>query len=118
MTETEWFAQAERDMDQIADVVRAYHPVNRQVATRPGDQVTAHGAERACQEARDHVRRNFEGDPVAQFKEAIQERNFPFAFSILNGTWFGVPESTSCWQIPGYRELVDLLEDPPEGEAG
>lgn len=30
--------------------------------------------------------------------------------------WFGVPESTSCWSIPGFGQAVDLLDDPPEDQ--
>jgi len=38
------------------------------------------------------------------------------AMKLLNDAWFGVPESTDCWQIYGFKEAVDLLDDPPEEE--
>lgn len=33
--------------------------------------------------------------------------------------WWGVlvAESTSCWEIPGFGVLCDLLDDPPEREG-
>lgn len=34
----------------------------------------------------------------------------------MSETWFGVPESTLCWQIQGFKEACDLLDDPPETE--
>ena len=34
--------------------------------------------------------------------------------SLLNSAWFGVPESTQCWKLEGFKEAIDLLEDPPD----
>jgi hypothetical protein len=35
--------------------------------------------------------------------------------SLMNDTWFGVPESRSYIdKLSGYWEMVGLLEDPPE----
>lgn len=114
MTEREWLDTATAHRAALAALLRAYHPANIS-ARNPPMKITAVAAERACENVREDIRRNHEGDPVAQFDEAIKGGDVNTAMRLLDQAWFGVPESTSCWNIEGFKEAVDLLDDPPEG---
>lgn len=118
MTEQEWWGMATANESDLVDLIREFHPVNRQPGRRPQDWITAPTAEAACVQVRKDIRKNFEGDPVAQFHTAIEARNMAAVTSILNGAWFGVPESRECWRIPGFKVLVNLLDDPPDADMG
>jgi hypothetical protein len=120
VTENEWIAYAMEHRSSLTTLLRRYHPVQRDLRTRPQEfvsgllPITAPAAEAACENVRESIRQNFEGDPVALFEEALQQRAVGTILGLLNQTWFGVPESTSCWQIPGFPEAVKLMDDPPE----
>lgn len=116
MTEQEWLDEARSNAPQLRDLLREFHPANRQPGRRPTDFITAPGAEAACTQVRKSIRENHEGDPVNQFDEALADNDLHTVWKLLNQAWFGVPESTTCWQIPGFREAVGLLEDLPETE--
>jgi hypothetical protein len=133
MTEIEWLLQAREHADDLAYLIEHYHPVNRVRMDRrfPGTifgdpvrippperlPITAASTERACETIREDIRKNFEGDPVAEFRRALDAGDVGRVNTLLNDAWFGVPESTSCWQIRGFRAAVTLLEDLPEAEG-
>lgn len=113
-----WIAEAKKHQDILADLIRNYHP--RSVAGRREPMsITAPGPEAACDVVRAKIRA--EGvdlpDPVHIFSAAVDGGDHSAAYSIVSQTWFGVPESTSAWSIPGFAEAVDLLDDPPETDA-
>jgi len=79
--------------------------------------ITAYNAEAACQNVRDMIRSNESMDRDSMLKKietAFSTSDVDELMSLLSSTWFGVPESTCCWSIPGFKEAVDLMEDPPE----
>lgn len=125
MTIPEYLTYARAHALLLRSLLREYHPVNRQPETMrptrgPGRQdpnyITAWAPERACVEARKRIRSNFEGDPILLFNEALLDGDWRKIHKLLNDAWFGVPESTSCWSIPGFSEAVHLMDDPPEEE--
>jgi hypothetical protein len=102
---------------RLRELLAEYHPVNQQRARPyPVGPITAPGAEAACEVVRGDIAKNFEGDPVIEFDDALERGDEIKIAKLLNDAWFGVPETTSCWRIPGFREAVDLLEDPPDDE--
>lgn len=114
MTDNEWLDDVTRHQDRIKTLIRSYHPVNRQPGPRKGvDHITAPNTEAACVNVRKSIRDNYDGDPIAHFDRALADRNISALSIIMNQTWFGVPESTSCWKLEGFSEMVALLEDPP-----
>ena len=98
-----------KNQEDLKYIISNYHPVN--LTGRVGMKITALNAEAACNVVRTNIRKNFEGHPVTQFEEAIKERDTNKIYKLLSDTWFGVPESTDCWSIRGFRELVNLLDD-------
>jgi hypothetical protein len=76
--------------------------------------ITAPNAELACSAIHQEIQEGFPENPQARFDAALSRKDIPAVYDVLSEVWFGVPESTSCWSIPGFSLLVSLLEDPPE----
>lgn len=113
MTTVEWIDKAKQNQGALISLLRNYHPA------MPGEKeemrISAPAAEAACEVVRAEIREKG-GNPIAQFEAALIAGDSATVGSLLDEAWFGVPESRSCWSIPGFREAVDLLDDPPEDE--
>ncbi len=114
MTSTEWIEQAKRDKDALVRLVAAYHPAAR--GEKRELAITAHRTEQACASIRAEIEHGFDGNPTEQLQEAIERGSIEDVNRILNDAWFGVPESTDCWFVEGFREAVRLIEDLPEDQ--
>lgn len=112
MTETEWMDQAVRDKEKLRALVASFHPavLNR---VRTDFPITAPMTQIACDIVSEQIRADQKVDPLVEFDEGIRDRDMMKVYRVLDATWFGVPESTSCWRLEGYPETVALLEDPP-----
>lgn len=114
MIKDEWLIQVTESKNRLINLIKYYHPLNRQPGRREQDYITAPNAEWACTQVRKQIRENSEGDPIKDFEEALEQKDDRKIYKLLSDTWFGVPESTTCWQIEGFKEAVDLMDDPPE----
>lgn len=120
---TKYITQAKLHADKLRSLLGNYHPRSATYAKtykRPEPlPITAPGAEAACRVVRNKIAKedSLEPHPIAVFNIALETGNLEAAQEInnlLNSAWFGVPESTSCWQIPGFKEAVALMEDSPD----
>lgn len=111
MNTEQWLAKARTNADKIRQIVSQYHPC----ALSPGMPlpITAPAAERACKHFRGQIMAESKGDPVQRFDKSIADGDVPTLLGLLDETWLGVPESTDCWRITGFAEIVDLMEDAP-----
>lgn len=119
MTKKEWFTEASGSRDKVKSLIKRYHPIFRQAGRRKNvDYITAPNAEAACSIVRKQIQDSTpeDFDPVEKYQDAIDTQNVGLAMKILNETWFGVPESTLCWEIIGFPELIRLCEDSPDDE--
>jgi hypothetical protein len=114
MTEQEWLTQVDSAKDKLRYLLQHYHPAQIHQKKYEKLPITANNAEQACEVVRDKIRKNWEGDPVKEFQDALDMRDCVKIYKLLGDAWFGVPESTSCWNITGFKEAVDLMDDPPE----
>lgn len=131
MTTKEWVAKAKEHSDKLIELIAAWHPgvthfppgqtdeefeqaVGR-ITRQPDLPITAPNAEAACRSIRKELAAK-PSDPVEEFKLALEAGNVGKIYSLLSGAWFGVPESRNCWQITGFTEAVDLMDDMPEPE--
>ncbi len=115
MTKTEWLNQVIEHKDKLAFIVAAYHPSSGQTSSKM--PITAVNAERMCAGVRKAIKDNLDYifNPAFElFEEAILNKDTNTISRILSETWVGVPESRDCWGINGFKELVDLLDDPIE----
>lgn len=114
MNEQDWLTHARSYEDKLAGFIAAWHPASDRFPYRwPPGPITAPGAEQACGVIRKLIREEHEGDPATQFRKALKDGDIGTANNLLNSAWFGVPESTSCWDIDGFREAVELMENLP-----
>lgn len=125
MITSEWIAKARQHREKLVRLVEEWHPASQGKgnirAARKKDldlNITAPGAETACAVVRKQIaaKERQMGTPVSRLEDAIERGDVKAVVSLLNAAWFGVPESTHCWGIVGFREAVELLEDPPEDE--
>ena len=123
MTKQEWLAKAAEHKQKLLSLVETYHPAARAARREESRQklshalpITAPGAEVACENIRQVIaaRERNQAAPGERFSQALKAGNWQEIDSLLNSAWFGVPESTACWQIEGFKEAVDLIEDPPD----
>lgn len=114
MTKERWLEQVTSHAKELRQLVVDYHPSARQKSYKDPIVITAPNAEIACDVVRESIRNRETEDPVVKWDRAVAEGNIGEIMSLLNGAWFGVPESTECWSIPGFSKAVDLLDDPPE----
>jgi hypothetical protein len=133
MTVSRWMQKLTDNAKVLRELVSHYHPSARQpraiqresilftngdavAVDVPSMPITAPNAEMACQNVRQEIRRKEPDDPLGRWDRAVSDSDIGTLMSLLHGAWFGVPESTECWGIPGFDVAVDLLDDPPEEE--
>src|SRR5262245_53543815 len=115
MTRKEWLQKAIETAPKLRSLLGNHHPSSAAHAKNSGkfkERITAAAAEEKCEEIRQQIREeeaavNLE-HPIARFDAALQREDIDEIASLLEGAWVGVPESTECWGIRGFREAVDL----------
>lgn len=108
----DWWKIVDENKPKLASMIARFHPSERSPnATFDGLPITANAAESACKMLRKNMQRP---DPVEAFEVSVAIRNEARVGAILHETWFGIPESLGCWDIPGFSKLVSLLDDPPD----
>lgn len=110
-----WAAKVIENQEVLRNLIARYHPAN----TRPHEasdvmdsSITAPNAERACEAVRKVIRSQTLDHPEVQFNLAVQKQDWTAVANLFEQSWFGVPESTDCWSIPGASLMVDLMDDP------
>jgi hypothetical protein len=115
MNQPDWLAQVLVHREVLREIVETYHPYNGPHPQRATLKITAPSAEARMVGIREEIAMKSPIlAPAVRFDAAIADKNFHELYLILSATWFGVPESTECWGIRGFKELVALLEDMPE----
>lgn len=118
-TAAEWWALFDHHKDDLRRIVLGYHPGVR-LPRRRAAEISAPGAEAACEAVRKEIAAGTKKDPVTRFDRAAEERDGPALAGLLNEAWFGLPESTSSRGVPGFGALCDLCSEsyvlePEEG---
>ena len=117
MTKIKWLNKVKENADILRDLIGIYHPINlppHKDTEEIASHITAPNAERACETVRNLIRQESMERPDIQFNIALQKEDCDTISSLLSSAWFGVPESTSCWDIRGFAVACDLLDDPIE----
>ena len=113
----EWLQKVIDNSETLRQLIRDYHPSMRRQSSWQPMPITAPAAEAACDIVRAKIAKEQTSDPLSRWDKAVADGDVGEIMSLLNGAWFGVPESTSCWSIPGFSIAVDLLDDPPDPPA-
>jgi len=118
-TKENWLAIAATHADKLKAFLMQYYPGrNYSPDSLP---VTAGAAEAVCEKVRAEVMNMERGEPLSpadRFDIALQTGDWMTIQQLLDRAWFGVPESTACWGIEGFKEAVDLLDDLPDPADG
>lgn len=115
MIKEERLSKVKENKDDLASLIHGYHPASKGGIRNHNMPITAPGPEVACGVARERIRAEYEGKhPIEKFHAAVESGDINVIYSLLSDTWFGVPESTSCWGIQGFAVAVDLMDDLPE----
>lgn len=115
MTTQEWLEKTRHDADKIRGLIRDFHP-SAGARRKSIGPITAQNAEIACERVRQQIAATEAIDPIKRFDKALTDGDVGELISVMNGAWFGVPESTSCWRLEGFTEMVALMEDPPDDD--
>lgn len=79
--------------------------------------ITAPTAEEACEVVRQKILNTKPHNPVLTFDDAANDPiDTNQLIDLLNDTWFGLPESASVRNLPGFYALCDLCEGVDEEE--
>lgn len=114
MTKQEWLDTAKTNQEILKEFILDWHPTNK-IRPKPEMTITAPRTEEASEIVRALIRNNAGLiEPIVRFDLALFQSDIIGIHNVLSEAWFGVPESTSCWDIPGFSEAVALLEDLPE----
>ena len=120
-TKEEWWALADEVKDELYDLLLRFHPrCHRTYGAIDDMEITAPGAERACEVVRRQITTEGGNETAEEtFARCCKDRSADLA-SLLNEIWFGIPESIEAHNLEGFSELCDLcsesyvLEDPDE----
>ena len=115
MTSTEWLDKARLYAPQLRELLKDFHPSQPRKAIGP---ITAPQAEDACEIVRRSIAAKKPNiNPVVEFNKALAASDIAAVNSLLNEAWFGLPETTACWRVPGFNEAIELMENMlEEGE--
>ena len=116
MTKQEWLDTAKTNQELLKDFISIWHPSYNKPKSEM--TITAPRAEEASEIVRASIRNNTSLiEPIVRFDLALLQSDIIGIHNVLSEAWFGVPESRSCWDIPGFPEAVALLEDLPEEDV-
>ena len=75
-------------------------------------EITAKAAESACEFVREQIKKeNKYINPAIEFDLAAQAKDHEKLLNLMNSAWFGMPESTGCWEYPAFGILCDLCSE-------
>jgi hypothetical protein len=106
-TEQDWWSAVKINKKILLNLILKYHPY---YLNPHNHHITAQLAEEACQVIRDEIVKETEKDPECQFNEYLETQNGKLA-SLLENTWFGMPESYESRCEEGFGVLCDLCSE-------
>lgn len=103
-----WWKSLEDNLADIKSIVMNFYPIGRK--SSPDVGISAKGAEAACEVVRGEIAAKGL-DPATEFQEAYAAKDGPRMVSLLNAAWFGMPESMSSRDVPGFHVLCNLCSE-------
>lgn len=111
-----WWKSLDDNLDDIRSIVLRFYPIGRK--SSPEVKISAAAAEAACEIAREQIAAKGL-DPAVEFEQSYAGKDGPRMASLLNAAWFGMPESMSSREVPGFGVFCDLCSEShcviPEG---
>lgn len=106
-TSEDYWNLVEASKEKLQRLISEFHPFYKKVHQMP---ITAEMAEKACENIREEIAAKQQLDPQVEFAEMLKKKD-PKIVGLFNDVWFGMPESTSVREYPGFFELCDLCDE-------
>lgn len=115
MTKNSWIKKVNDNKNYLSEFILNWHSSSTKYSENSDMKITAPNAEQMCNVVREEIIKNEKQKdlPIDRFNKALDENDIDEIYSLLSDSWFGVPESTSCWKIKGFSVACDLLDDFP-----
>lgn len=114
MTNKEWVSLLEENLDNLIKLVEQFHPAGHPARLTSREDkfvITAKDAEKICQSIREKIAAENDNSGLYTFLSALKEKDYDTVHSVLNETWFGLPESVQVRRLPGFYALCDLCSE-------
>ncbi len=108
-TKDEWWALVERFEEELRSLVKCWHPASHG-GYKKRMPITAQKAEALSLHYREEIKEDCSGEPVDGFNAYLRDKDERMV-TLLNQTWFGIPESMDCWELVGFGLLCDLCSE-------
>lgn len=92
---SQWLEKVAAHSADLRELIAHYHPAVRHRDRMMAMPITAPNAEAACAVVREKIAAERPDDPVARFDKALAQGDVSELMSVMDGAWFGVPESTT-----------------------
>lgn len=112
-TKEDWWNLLSENKDKILDLIAKYHPLYQRQHIMP---ITAERAEQVSQKIRKEIVENSKDvygnyeDPQRRFEALLKDKNSDIN-TIINETYWGMPESWNVRSEPGFGVLCDLCSE-------
>lgn len=100
-TKNDWWQELESNWINIERLINTFHPVHDNA---PQMEITAPTAELARKFIASDIKE------IGNYTKMKDEKDSALSL-ILSETYWGIPESTECWQYPGFGVLCDLCSE-------
>lgn len=107
-TKEEWWKFVEENVNTLQNLIARYHPYYKNLHL--GHKISAETAERVCKQVRKQIAEETVEDPQVSFRKFVEARDEKLV-NLLNEVWFGMPESMSYREAPGFGLLCDLCSE-------
>lgn len=107
-TADEWWLIIEANKDDLLNLILGFHPYYNN--SNEEFEITAPAAEKMSKEIRERIKENTPNDPEVLFNTYLKYKD-PQMSTLLNDTWFGMPESKGIRRLPGFMVLCDLCSE-------
>ena len=115
-TMEEWWKMVDEKWNDLINIIHTYYPNKENLFHENEMEITARDAESARRFCVEKIVQE-EGSKITDIVDYAERlKNLCMAeelWTVFNHTWFGIPESISCREIPGFGRLCDLCSDFP-----
>jgi len=117
-TMEEWWKMVDEKWDELTNMICVYHPNKENLFHENEMDITARDAEAARRFCAKRIAQENKITDIIDYAERLKNlRMAEELWTVFNYTWFGIPESIDCWEIPSFGRLCDLCSDFPIEEG-
>lgn len=100
-TKDNWWKLVDENWENLKSLINMFHPANK---FTPKMTITANRVEKVRQSLIKKI------TSIPDYEKLKNDRD-PGLANVLESTYWGIPESTDCWNYPGFGILCDLCSE-------